>query len=67
MAKKLTYDSAFAELNEILETLQDENTGLDDISVKITRAKELSDFCHQKLRTLEEDIAKIENETTGEE
>lgn len=59
MSKKLTYDTALAELNQILTTLQSEETGLDQISVLVKRAAELSDFCKTKLREIEEDIEKI--------
>jgi exodeoxyribonuclease VII small subunit len=59
MNKKLTYDSAYAELKQILQDLQSEATGLDMLSEKIKRAAELTDFCKTKLRTIEADIEKI--------
>ena len=63
MSKKMTYDSAYQELNHILTNLQSEDTGLDDLSKKLKRAVELSDFCKKQLRCIEEDIEKI-NEVT---
>lgn len=63
MSKKMTYDSAYQELNQILTNLQSEDTGLDDLSKKLKRAVELSEFCKNQLRCIEEDIEKI-NEVT---
>ena len=50
MSKKMTYDTAYAELNNILISLQSDETGLDDLSEKLKRAAELSEFCKSKLR-----------------
>jgi exodeoxyribonuclease VII small subunit len=55
MSKKLTYDAAFAELSKILNDLQSEDTGLDQLK----KAAELTEFCKAKLRTIEEDIDKV--------
>ncbi len=57
----MTYDSAYQELNKILEELQSENTGLEDLSNKLKRAIELAEFCKTRLRSIEEDIEKISN------
>ena len=59
MSKKMTYDQAYAELNNILTLLQSDETGLDELSEKLKRAAELSDYCKTKLRSIEEDIEKI--------
>ena len=55
----MTYDTAYAELNNILISLQSDETGLDDLSEKLKRAAELSEFCKSKLRSIETDIEKI--------
>ena len=55
----MTFDTAYAELNSILVSLQSDETGLDDLSEKLKRAAELSDFCKSKLRSIETDIEKI--------
>lgn len=55
----MTYDTAYAELNNILVSLQSDETGLDDLSEKLKRAAELSEFCKAKLRAIEADIEKI--------
>jgi exodeoxyribonuclease VII small subunit len=59
MSKKMTFDTAYAELNSILVSLQSDETGLDDLSEKLKRAAELSEFCKTKLRSIETDIEKI--------
>lgn len=65
MSKKMTYNSAYAELNKILTELQSEDTGLDELSDKLKRAIELSEFCKSKLRSIEEDIEKITESTNS--
>ena len=59
MSKKLSYDSAYAELNKILASLQSDEVSLDEISDKLKRAAQLSAFCKSKLRSIEEDLEKI--------
>lgn len=63
MSKKMTYDTAFAELNTILVSLQSEVTGLDDLSEKLKKAAELAEFCKTKLRSIEDEIEKINPST----
>lgn len=54
-----TYESAFAELQQIVRDLQDETTGIDELSVKIARATELIRFCRERLRATAEKIEKL--------
>lgn len=65
MSKKMTYTSAYAELNKILTELQSEESGLDELSDNLKRAIELSEFCKSKLRSIEEDIEKITESTNS--
>lgn len=58
MAKaKITYDKAYAELNQILDDIQSEDVSIDQIAVKSKRANELLKFCRDKLRTIESQVA----------
>jgi exodeoxyribonuclease VII small subunit len=57
--KELTYDQAYKELNEILTALQQEDAGLDDLSSKLARATELTQFCKQKLREIDSEVSKL--------
>ncbi len=59
MSKKLNYDQAFAELNHILQKIQSEDVGLEELSTTLKRANELAEFCRIRLRNIEEDIQKI--------
>ena len=54
-----TYESAFAELQQIVRDLQDESVSIDELTAKITRAAELIRFCREKLRLTEEEMAKL--------
>ena len=58
-AEQLTYESAFAELQQIVRDLQDESVGIDELTAKIARAAELIRFCREKLRMTEEEMAKL--------
>lgn len=59
MSKKLTYDSAFKELNNILNLLQSDDIALDDLEKNIKRANELSEFCKERLRNIEDEVQKM--------
>jgi exodeoxyribonuclease VII small subunit len=61
MAKKLDYDTAFKELNDIVNKLQDDELNIELLSQYIKRAQELKDFCYNRLREIEEDISKVVN------
>jgi exodeoxyribonuclease VII small subunit len=58
-AENPTYESAFAELQQIVRDLQDEAVGIDELTAKIARAAELIRFCREKLRLTEEEMAKL--------
>ena len=60
--KSLNYDKAYNELLEIIANLQQDNTGLDELSEKIKRANELINFCKEKLRSTESEIHKMFDE-----
>ncbi len=62
MAKKQTYESALSELQSIISEIENEEIGIDQLSVKVKRAAELLKFCQQKLRTTEEDVNNILNQ-----
>jgi len=48
--KKQTYESAIKELQQIVNEMQEEMISIDEITEKVKRAKELMDFCKNKLR-----------------
>ena len=57
MSKKdITYKQAYDELQEIARSLESGTLEIDQLSVKLKRAKELLEICKIKLRTIEEEI-----------
>jgi len=67
MAKKkiiLTYKASLDELLEIQEQLENNEIGIEELTTKVGRAKELLNFCQEKLHKtaseLEEIIAESE-------
>lgn len=57
--EELSYESAFAELQQIVRDLQEESVGIDVLADKIARANELVRFCRERLRATEEEIGKL--------
>lgn len=57
--KPLTYDKAYAELEQIMNDLQADKIGVDELTVKVKRAVELINFCSQMLRSTEDEVGKL--------
>jgi exodeoxyribonuclease VII small subunit len=57
--KKLDYASAQTELQKLLQELQDEKTDLDQLAEKVARARELIQFCRERLRLAEVEVNKL--------
>ncbi len=57
---KPTYESAYAELQHIMQEVQSETVGIDDLTAKIARASELIRFCRERLRMTEEEVKSLE-------
>lgn len=55
MAKK-NYDNAMAELANILDTLQNGEVKIEEVSKLVKKAKELTNFCKERLRQIENDL-----------
>ncbi len=53
----ITYEEALKELQTIVQALQEGNIGIDDLSEKVSRASELIQYCREKLRKTEVDLA----------
>lgn len=62
MKTELTFDKAFAELERLVEQIEDENIQLDELANKVKEANELIAFCETRLRVI---AADIESEKTG--
>jgi len=57
--EQLSYESAQTELQQIVQDLQNEAVGIDELTAKIARASELIRFCREKLRMTEAEIGKL--------
>ena len=52
----LTYDSALRELQNIVNALQEDALGIDELSEQVKRAAVLIQFCKEKLRSTEKSM-----------
>lgn len=59
MEEKLTYETAYAELQQIVQDLQGDAVGIDDLAARLARAQELIRFCRNRLRDIETEMDKI--------
>ncbi len=58
-AEDLTYETAYAELQQLVTELQGELIGIDELAAKIERARMLIQFCRERLRQTEEEVGKL--------
>ncbi len=56
METKLTFDNAFANLEKLVEQIEDENIQLDTLAEKVKEANELIQYCETRLRTISADV-----------
>lgn len=52
----MTYKAAMRELQDIVDALQENSLGIDDLSERLQRAAELIAFCREKLRSTDQEI-----------
>lgn len=57
--KKLTYREAVAEIDEILERIEQEELDVDELSEKVKRVSVLIRFCKEKLHKTGEEVENI--------
>ena len=57
--EKLTYASAYEELEAIMEALQNDEIGVDELTAKVKRASQLIHFCTEMLRTTEKEVTDV--------
>ena len=57
--EELTYESAFNELEAIMQDLQEDKISVDELTAKVKRAAELIAFCNDMLRSTEAEVSKI--------
>ena len=59
---KISYEEALMELQEIVNGLENETIGIDDLSKKMKRAKQLIKHCKTKLHKTEVDLKGLNEE-----
>lgn len=59
METPFTYESAYAELQEIVTALENETISVDELALKVKRATQLVAFCQEKLKSTEAELDKI--------
>lgn len=55
----MTYESAYAELQEIATEIENETITVDQLAQKLKRAAALIEFCQARLRSTETEVNKI--------
>lgn len=66
MEKKITYSKAMAELEAILQKIENDEFDLDQLTEKLKRANELIRLCKEKLHSTEKEVENILKEMDGE-
>jgi exodeoxyribonuclease VII small subunit len=57
--KKISYQEALNEIEEILAKIENEELDIDELSEKVTRVSFLLKFCKDKLHKTNEEVEKI--------
>lgn len=61
-AEPLNYASAWAELQQILQEVQENTVGIDELAGRLERAVALIRFCREKLRHTEQALEQLEQQ-----
>lgn len=64
MSDELTYEQAYQQLEAIVNEVESGETSVDVLTQRLKQAKQLLEFCYNKLQKVEEEIKDIEQ--TGE-
>lgn len=62
MEENLKYTEAIKQLDEISKAISSGELDIDELASKLKKAKELVEFCQNKLKTVESDVSRILNE-----
>jgi exodeoxyribonuclease VII small subunit len=65
MKDNLTFDKAYAAIEDIVRQIENEAIPLDELADKVKMAKELIAFCNNKLRDIEAEIKSSSSENTS--
>ena len=62
MSKEQKYEEAFAELQDIVRKMENDEYSIDEIAVQLKTAQRLIKFCKDKLTKTEAEISQIQAE-----
>lgn len=62
MEENIKYEEAFAELQNIVQKMENDEYSIDEIAVQLKTAQRLIKFCKDKLTMTEQEIQKIQDE-----
>ena len=65
MKEELKYEEAFAQLQDIVRKMENDEYSIDEIAVQLQTAQRLIKFCKDKLTKTEEEIRQLEVEANG--
>ena len=59
MKQEMKYEAAFAELQSIVQRMENDELDIDQLTTQLKRAQELIKLCRDKLTKADEEIKKI--------
>jgi exodeoxyribonuclease VII small subunit len=62
MSEEMKYEAAFAQLQDIVRKMENDEYSIDEIAVQLKEAQRLIKFCKDKLTKTEAEIQKIQSE-----
>ena len=65
MKEELKYEAAFAQLQDIVRKMENDEYSIDEIAVQLQTAQRLIKFCKDKLTKTEVEIRQLEVEAKG--
>lgn len=65
MKEEQKYEAAFAQLQDIVRKMENDEYSIDEIAVQLQTAQRLIMFCKDKLTKTEAEIRQLEVETNG--
>ena len=66
MNQEQNYEAAFAQLQDIVRKMENDEYSIDEIAVQLKEAQRLIKFCKDKLSKTEAEIRQLEVEANGE-
>ena len=66
MNQEQKYEAAFAQLQDIVRKMENDEYSIDEIAVQLKEAQRLIKFCKDKLSKTEAEIRQLEIEANGE-